>query len=202
MLLPNELLLQVLRFADYTTLVLAKLARARFLHIVACRRRFRVDFYGTGVAYIDTTSTVGAGGNIRYKPGNQASLAAAFRNLAGVIGPHAVVELKFVWDKWLCPASASSSTLSLRSSMPKTYCKLGILPALLKDSGCELAFRMRTYEGEELVLDESEYAVDVDDTTTSYTSEESGIVVKFEDDYIVIRSTGDVPPAKRSRRNE
>lgn len=61
---------------------------------------------------------------------------------------------------------------------------------------------MRTYEGEELVLDESEYAVDVDDTTTSYTSEESGIVVKFEDDYIVIRSTGDVPPAKRSRRNE
>lgn len=34
---------------------------------------------------------------------------------------------------------------------------------------------MRTYEGEELVLDESEYAVDVDDTTTSYTSEESGI---------------------------
>ncbi|KAH7680034.1 hypothetical protein AAVH_41595 [Aphelenchoides avenae] len=50
-----------------------------------------------------------------------------------------------------------------------------------------------------LVLDESEYAVDGDDTTTRYTSEKSGIVVEVKEHSTVIRSTAEVPPTKRSR---
>lgn len=61
---------------------------------------------------------------------------------------------------------------------------------------------MRLYEGQKLVLDESEYTVDVDDATKRYTLREGGIVVEVKGESIVIRSTGEVPPMKRRRRNE
>lgn len=45
----------------------------------------------------------------------------------------------------------------------------------------------------ELTLKESDYAVDVDDSTTRYTSENSGIVVEVEGSSIAVRSTAETP---------
>lgn len=47
--------------------------------------------------------------------------------------------------------------------------------------------------GGELILDDSDYTVDVDDTTTRYASEGSGIIVEVKGRSIVIQSTVEVP---------
>lgn len=91
----------MLHFADYRTLVLTKLAGRRFLRVtmkyageLARHRRFRVTFHTSYVSYIDVE--VGERPTrMRYEPDNQASLADACRELAGVIGPHAVANLTF-----------------------------------------------------------------------------------------------------------
>ncbi|KAH7714302.1 hypothetical protein AAVH_18321 [Aphelenchoides avenae] len=67
----------------------------------------------------------------------------------------------------------------------------------LKGSGCALTFRIRTQrDSGELTLDESAYSVEVDDTTTRYTSVNSGVVVEVCGDTIVIQSTAEVPHTK------
>ncbi|KAH7668203.1 hypothetical protein AAVH_42957 [Aphelenchoides avenae] len=62
---------------------------------------------------------------------------------------------------------------------------------LLNNSGREVTFRM-TVDNSELLLDENEYSVDVDDTTTRYISEQRGIVVEVEGRSITIHSTADI----------
>ncbi|KAH7696827.1 hypothetical protein AAVH_36095, partial [Aphelenchoides avenae] len=101
-MLPDDPLLQVLHFADYETLVFTKLAEGRFLDVASkyaeklARRRFRVIFYESCIFCFDLTiadedhPTI-----IRYEPGEQSSLASACRELAVVIGPHAVAKLTF-----------------------------------------------------------------------------------------------------------
>ncbi|KAH7702522.1 hypothetical protein AAVH_30321 [Aphelenchoides avenae] len=78
-------------------------------------------------------------------------------------------------------------------TVPRT---LGGEPLLLKNSGRALTFRMSTPRDEQLVLDESDYTVDVvDDNITRYVSESRGIVVEVEGHWyatITIRSTADV----------
>lgn len=109
MMLPNETLLNVLRCADFGTLVSTKFVDARFLDVVtkfgvelACRRNFRVVFLDNYVCYADVT--IGDRlKNIRYEPGNQQSLAAACREVAAVIGQHAVAELIFLENTWNMP---------------------------------------------------------------------------------------------------
>lgn len=52
---------------------------------------------------------------------------------------------------------------------------------LLKNPGGELTFKMRTiFPGAQLVLDGSDYTIDVEGTTRRYTAKESGIVVEVE----------------------
>lgn len=51
----------------------------------------------------------------------------------------------------------------------------------------------------EFELDESDYAVDVGDASTCYTSMKSGIVVEVKGNSIIIQSNGEVP-RKKSRR--
>ncbi|KAH7709898.1 hypothetical protein AAVH_22831 [Aphelenchoides avenae] len=100
-MLPNESFLVVLHFADYKTLVLAKLAGRRFLRLattyaeeLARHRRFRVTFHTSYISYSDVTIDERPK-RIRYEPVNQASLAAACQEVADVIGPHAVSNLAF-----------------------------------------------------------------------------------------------------------
>lgn len=106
-MLPNESLLQVLHFANYRTLVFAKLAGRRFLRLVIkfatelARRRFLVYFFTTYIEYYDVT--IGEGANIRYEHASQASLAAACRELAVVIGPHDIAILTFYGNLWNMP---------------------------------------------------------------------------------------------------
>ncbi|KAH7715965.1 hypothetical protein AAVH_16634 [Aphelenchoides avenae] len=98
-MLPNEPLLIVLQFADYGTLVLAKLAGARFQRLavkyaeeLALRRRFVVTFGSS--YYISYLDAIGEDlKKIPYAPFNQPSLEAACRELKDVIGPHAVATL-------------------------------------------------------------------------------------------------------------
>lgn len=52
---------------------------------------------------------------------------------------------------------------------------------LLKGTARELTLRMKTRSGDELMLDERDYTMDVDDTTKCYVSHESGIVVEMKD---------------------
>ncbi|KAH7708115.1 hypothetical protein AAVH_24644 [Aphelenchoides avenae] len=74
---------------------------------------------------------------------------------------------------------------------------------LLKDSGRKVTFRMRTPpQGDDLVLDEREYAVHVDGATMRYSSKESGIAVEVDRRSIIIQSTAEIPPTKRIRRHE
>ncbi|KAH7714303.1 hypothetical protein AAVH_18322 [Aphelenchoides avenae] len=70
---------------------------------------------------------------------------------------------------------------------------------LLKNCGRELTFRMRTCD-DELVLDEREFTIGFDGTTTRYASDESGIVVEVKGRLISIQSTADVP--RKKARNE
>lgn len=72
---------------------------------------------------------------------------------------------------------------------------------LLKDSECELTFRMTLRAGCEVTLDENDYTIDVDGTTTRYESEASGIVVEVKGHDVAIRSTVAVP-RKKPRTNE
>ncbi|KAH7708591.1 hypothetical protein AAVH_24169 [Aphelenchoides avenae] len=74
---------------------------------------------------------------------------------------------------------------------------------LLKGSGREVTFRMRTPpQGNDLKLDEREYLVDVDGATTRYSSKESGIAVEVNRRSITIQSTAELRPTKRIRRHE
>ncbi|KAH7714317.1 hypothetical protein AAVH_18336 [Aphelenchoides avenae] len=105
-MLPTESLLVALHSADYKTLILAKLATARFLrlidkfaHELEVRRRFRVDFCATCIEYEDVTIRARSR-SIRFEPGNRASLASACRYFAGVIGPHSVANLTFTGSAW------------------------------------------------------------------------------------------------------
>ncbi|KAH7708112.1 hypothetical protein AAVH_24641 [Aphelenchoides avenae] len=98
-MLPNESLLIVLQFADYRTLVLAKLAGAPLLRLatkyaedLARHRSFRITFRTAYISYIDLAIGERAK-RIRYEPGNQQSLVAACRELDAVTGPHTVANL-------------------------------------------------------------------------------------------------------------
>lgn len=104
-MLPNESLLVVLHFADYRTVVLAKLAERRFLRLgtkfaeeLARRRTFHVCLYATRITCTD--ETIDARRNIQYEPGSLTSLAAACREVAKAIGPHAVAQLFFFEYTW------------------------------------------------------------------------------------------------------
>ncbi|KAH7708584.1 hypothetical protein AAVH_24162 [Aphelenchoides avenae] len=102
MLLPNELLLDALSFADFSTLVSAKFVNANFMdivgandHLLAVQRRFNVLVMNAYITYDDVTNG-GRRKSIRYEPNNHESLAAACRELADVIGQHAVAKLAFL----------------------------------------------------------------------------------------------------------
>lgn len=106
-MLPNELLLDMLRCADYKTLVLAKLAGPRLLRLItkygaelAHRRTFRIAFNIRYIHHIEATTLGQRRETISYEPGNKRSLAAVCRKLAGVIGPHLVEQLTFYDDWW------------------------------------------------------------------------------------------------------
>ncbi|KAH7708695.1 hypothetical protein AAVH_24057 [Aphelenchoides avenae] len=105
-MLPNESLLVVLGFADYRTLVHAKFAGAPFLCVVAKfaeelarRRNFRVNFFPKWLTYYEDELRK----SICYEEGNETSLAAACRELNGVIGPHFVTTLMFPENTWNMP---------------------------------------------------------------------------------------------------
>ncbi|KAH7704640.1 hypothetical protein AAVH_28168 [Aphelenchoides avenae] len=109
MLLPNELLLEALRFVDFGTLLSAKFVDARFLDVVAKfaallarRRSFQVLFYPSYITYIDVTVHSGRK-SIRYETGDRPSLAAACGKLAAIIGAHVVVKLTFCENTWNAP---------------------------------------------------------------------------------------------------
>lgn len=89
MLLPNELLVQVLHFADYKTLVLAKLAGLRLIvkfdEELARRHNFTVTFRTTYIEYGDVTIR-GARQRLDYEHGSQASLDAACREVDVAVG--------------------------------------------------------------------------------------------------------------------
>lgn len=55
---------------------------------------------------------------------------------------------------------------------------------------------MKTERDGELVLDDSDYTVDVDDGATRYATEESGIVVEVNGHCVAIKSTTEVPRKK------
>ncbi|KAH7670054.1 hypothetical protein AAVH_42723, partial [Aphelenchoides avenae] len=100
-MLVNESLLQVLHFADYETLVLAKLAASPLLRLavkfaaeLACRHRFHIEFDASWVSYKDVTLDTQLQ-VVHYQRDNHASLAAACRKVAKDIGPHAVGQLVF-----------------------------------------------------------------------------------------------------------
>ncbi|KAH7706514.1 hypothetical protein AAVH_26260 [Aphelenchoides avenae] len=112
-MLPNESLLDVLRCADYATLVYAKLAGSRLQHVgtqfaaqlarLACRRRFRVRFYFGSINCCEWSGIAGhstSNWNAWYREGDQHSLATACRKLAEAIGPHAVELLEFPKGSW------------------------------------------------------------------------------------------------------
>ncbi|KAH7698636.1 hypothetical protein AAVH_34270 [Aphelenchoides avenae] len=107
-MLPNESLLQMLLFADYKTLVIAKLVGAHFQHLatkfaedLAGRHTCEVTFFSDFVTCYD--ATIDAERRIWYEPGNPASLAVACRELDGVIGPHGVDRLTFFQGTWNMP---------------------------------------------------------------------------------------------------
>ncbi|KAH7704278.1 hypothetical protein AAVH_28530, partial [Aphelenchoides avenae] len=105
-MLPNESLLDALRFLDYNSLVASKFVAARFLHVIAKysaelprQHSFLVAFYIDYVNYIDLTIRARLK-SIRYEPGSQASLAVACREVAEVVGAHAVANLIFSENTW------------------------------------------------------------------------------------------------------
>lgn len=61
-----------------------------------------------------------------------------------------------------------------------------------------MTFRMALLEGDELTLDGSVFAVEVNDATTRYSSDKSGIFVEVNGRSITIQSTAEVPPTKQS----
>ncbi|KAH7714316.1 hypothetical protein AAVH_18335 [Aphelenchoides avenae] len=296
-MLPNESLLQVLHFADYKTLVFAKLSAKRFLCLVtkfddelAHRRKFRVTVSSQSIRYEDPAIR-SLPKRLRYDPGHRASLDAACREVATVVGQHAVAELMFCENTWNTPyvavifesapplkyAEVDLSGLTgpldafmsnfagtrllhlsidsdvfrelswtfLRTEVARELRRIRLfitlspgsgdknrftegvvrscttLPRLLdedeltldfsnkyfsaafvlrviemlKESGRVVTCRMTLWD--QLVLDESEYAVDVDGTTTRYPSAESGLVVEVKGDYVAIRSTAEGHSAKQ-----
>lgn len=101
----------MLYFVDYGTLVHAKLAGGRLLGLVtnsaeelACRRKFRVRFHFFDLRRGSTISCVEPSSNnscyLRYDERSQQSLAAACRQVAAAIGPHAVELLEFGMSSW------------------------------------------------------------------------------------------------------
>lgn len=114
MLPPNETLKDVLHYADYRTLVRAKFAAARFLHLInkyaeefACRRSFRIwigntDRVGSCIIYQDAATGAPAR-MIPFKFKNLQSLAPACRELDAVVGFHAVEQLTFSDYTWNTP---------------------------------------------------------------------------------------------------
>ncbi|KAH7704637.1 hypothetical protein AAVH_28165 [Aphelenchoides avenae] len=109
--LPNEMLLDMLRFADFGTLISAKFVDARFLDVaskfaaeLACRHSFQALFFPSYITYVDVT--IGSRRKrIRYGSGNQSSLAAACRKLAGIVGPPTVGKLIFFENTWNKPGA-------------------------------------------------------------------------------------------------
>ncbi|KAH7702627.1 hypothetical protein AAVH_30214 [Aphelenchoides avenae] len=215
------------------------------------------------------------GGSIPYEHGNQASLAVAYRQLAEVIGAHAVTTLTFHDDLWnhpdigtvfeAAPALKYAEDVVLHSPHGSTtgdhseafmhnfaglkalclhldyhvFCQIrwtflrwevqtesfdrcveelvGYCATLphplggesleldfsesyfsgafclriierLKGTGREVTFRMTLRSGE-LMLNESDYTVDADDTITRYTSKKSRILVEVNGRWITIQST-------------
>lgn len=109
-MLPNETILQVLHFADYRTLVLAKLAAAPFLRVttkfaekLACRHRFHIAFYAGWVTYKDVTLDTQR--VVHYELSDLASLAAACREVSEGVGPHAVARAIFRNDTFIPPVA-------------------------------------------------------------------------------------------------
>lgn len=74
---------------------------------------------------------------------------------------------------------------------------------MLKESRCEVTFRISLRDGDELMFGDNDYVLDVDNPTRRYASEESGIVVEVKGRRVAIQSTDDVPRTKRrSDENE
>lgn len=107
------------QYANYKTLVLAKLAGKRLLRLItkfsgelACRhRRFEVSFYNSDIAstaHIRCTElTTGTQRRIGYEIGNQPSLVAACRKLVEVIGPHDIAKLNVPESIWNRPEASA-----------------------------------------------------------------------------------------------
>lgn len=110
MFIPNELLLNVLLFADFSTLVYAKFVDTKFLgvvtaneHLLAVQHRFHIIFLNMGIVYSDLTKS-GLRKIMHYSRSKPASVERACRNLADVIGQHAVVILCFAEQASVKPA--------------------------------------------------------------------------------------------------
>ncbi|KAH7695638.1 hypothetical protein AAVH_37300, partial [Aphelenchoides avenae] len=141
-MLPNESLLVVLHFADYKTLVLAKLSGRQFLRLIvkyaeelARRRTFRVTFYATRIEFEDVT--VSGQRSFRYERFSLASLAAACRELAEVIGPHAVAELSSRENTWDVPGVG----VVFEAAPPLKYAEAVVIHHYVHDFVCHDSLR-------------------------------------------------------------
>lgn len=108
MLLPNELLLDVLHFVDFSTLVAAKFAGSRLLGVVTANEHLLAIQRRLGILIMDNYITCDGAMNgrrksIRYERTDHSSFASACRDLTHVIGPHAVGKLMCFENSWTVP---------------------------------------------------------------------------------------------------
>lgn len=68
---------------------------------------------------------------------------------------------------------------------------------LLKDTGRPLTVRLALCD--RLMLDTSDYAIQMAGTTTHYTSKQSRIAVKVRGRKVAVRTSSELPPTKRRR---
>ncbi|KAH7693053.1 hypothetical protein AAVH_39917, partial [Aphelenchoides avenae] len=108
MLFPNELLLDVLGFLDYNSIVPAKFVNSQFLRLVtqcagdlARQRHFTLLIRNSYVTYEDDADNVQR--YVRYNPSVPASFAEACQRLVSIIGKHFVDLVQFMGNTWNRP---------------------------------------------------------------------------------------------------
>lgn len=108
MSLPNELLLDIIGFLDYNSIVPAKFVDSTFLRVItefseslARQRHFTLLIQNAWVTYTDGADT--ARRNIRYDPEIHESFAEACHRLASVTGHHIVDQVQFMDNTWNRP---------------------------------------------------------------------------------------------------
>ncbi|KAH7714311.1 hypothetical protein AAVH_18330 [Aphelenchoides avenae] len=106
-------------------------------------------------------------------------------------GAHNLRLIKVTGHSAKLPHTLAGEPLELDFSENVFYAAFGLrIIELLRNSGCELIFRMRTLRnGGGFKLDERDYAVDVDGATKRYVCRNSGIVVEVDGCLITLQSS-------------